>query len=70
MGVSPSLQSCIGKDQLMVKKDVSCSIYHFIKYCNKAINYGSELNCSVIKVGVALAKMIAHIVINTQWCFL
>ena len=37
MGLSPILQSCISKDQLMVKKMFSCSIYHLIKCC-KAIN--------------------------------
>ena len=33
-------------------------------------NYGSKLNCNVVKVGVSLTKTIAHIKIQTQQCFL
>ena len=50
----------------MVKKTFFLSLYKVLQ----GYNYGCKLNHDVVKVGMALAKMIAHIVIKTHWCFL
>jgi len=68
IGMSPILQLRIDKD---LKKTFSSSTLYLSLYkVLYGYNYGNKLNFDVIKVGMALVKMIVHVVIKTHWCFL